>query len=97
MCKACWKDRDSPSNDSVEIRWAVWLISLIYTDNSVGMPLHTALDDWNIEGTWEPWSEHKSTVSPLCWEAAVKLCEIMNKLNVADRASALARSSGYVI
>lgn len=95
MCQTCWKEFGSPTNKSPDIFCAVRLMEIIYDDNEVGMPLHTALDDWGIEGVWERWPDHQKIVSPGAWEAAGALCMLMNRLSVEDRASALALFSGY--
>lgn len=95
MCRTCWEEHGSPTNRSPTIDKAVQLIYIIYEDNEVGMPLHTALDDWNIETKWERWSDHQDAVSEIAWEAAGDLCDIMNAMTIEDRASALAYASAY--
>lgn len=98
MCETCWKeDYGAVLNDSSEIQRAIPLIHCIWDDNEVSMPLHVQIDDWNVDGDWKPWPDHRAHVSEECWKAAVELSALMNSMSVEDRASALARASNYAL
>jgi hypothetical protein len=95
MCESCWEKFGSPQIVTPQIIKAASLVNKIYTDNSVGWPLHTWLDDWNIEGTWYPWPDSRERVPPEIWQIAKDLCAIANQMTIAERASFLALASGY--
>lgn len=98
MCITCWKEYGGHSHTSPEIEKAVKLIHKIWDDNEVSMPLHTEIDDWNIEAVWEPWPEHKPpVVSQDAWDAAVELSALMNSFPIEDRCAAMARADYYIM
>lgn len=95
MCEQCWAEYGSPEIVNDRIIHAASLVNVIYTHNLVGMPLHVFLDDWNIEGDWQLWQDHKTKVSEECWEAAEELREIALSMTISERASFLALAKGY--
>jgi hypothetical protein len=97
VCRTCWEKNGGHSHTSPEIEKAVVLIHRIWEDNEVSMPLHVQIDDWGIEGVWEPWPDHKDAVSEDCWNAAVELSALMNSLSIEDRCAAMGRADYYIM
>jgi|SRR5580765_977357 len=95
MCRQCWNRFGAPQIISPEIIRAAELVNAIYNESEVGIPLHTWLDDWNIESPWYPWPEHRSIVSAEIWQIAEDLCSLAEKMTIPERASFLALASGY--
>lgn len=55
MCVECWKIAGSPTTWNNQTAQAGELLTQLYTIHPVGGPLHTAVDDWNLDGTITPW------------------------------------------
>lgn len=95
MCYRCFVEFGAPVHTSPQIEEAAQLIDFICAENPSARPLHTSIDDWNIEVEWKPWPDHQELVSPECWEVAVKLSALMNSMSIPDRAAALGQACGY--
>jgi hypothetical protein len=52
---AVWIELGRPAKWTPEIAQALGLVRDLYEIHSVGGPLHVVLDDWNIDGTIEPY------------------------------------------
>ncbi|GIH07440.1 hypothetical protein Rhe02_55070 [Rhizocola hellebori] len=50
MCVDCWNEAGQPANWTPEIAEALALVRELYAIHPTGGPLHTTLDDWNIDG-----------------------------------------------
>lgn len=55
MCIDCWNERGRPANWSPEIGRALGLVTELYEIHPTGGPLHTSIDDWNLEYEVVPW------------------------------------------
>lgn len=95
MCYQCFLEFGAPLHTSPQIEEAKAMIDFIVTENGSARPLHTAIDDWNIENEWKPWPDHRELVSAECWQVAEKLSKLMNSMPILDRAAALGQACGY--
>lgn len=97
MCENCRASADSPAGWNPAIAEALELTRGLYAIHSTGGPLHSVLDDWNIDGLIEPWYGNAEdwddevpsggrTTREICDELAAKL----NAMPEADRYSMLA-------
>ncbi|MFJ3923029.1 hypothetical protein [Streptomyces sp. NPDC090022] len=79
---------------------ALELVETIYETEPVGGPLHVVIDDWNIDGTITvdtyDIGEDIDQCSPEADMAIRELVPLLNRMTVAERASALARNDGYL-
>jgi hypothetical protein len=55
VCDTCWTDVGSPKDWTPQTAELVALIADLYRIHAVGGPLHSVLDDWNLDGTIEPY------------------------------------------
>lgn len=55
MCQQCWEGAGSPANWNAQIAEALQLTRELYAIHPTGGPLHTVLEDCNIDGTIEPY------------------------------------------
>jgi len=55
MCIECWEDAGSPTTWNEQIERAVELLRDLYRDHPTGGPLHVHVDDYNLDGTIEPY------------------------------------------
>lgn len=95
MCYRCFVEFGAPVHTSQQIEEAAAMIDFICTENPSARPLHTAIDDWNIEVEWKPWPDHRDKVSAECWDVAERLSKLMNSMSIPDRAAALGQACGY--
>jgi len=54
MCVECWEREGSPNTWNEQIARVVELLDALYRIHSVGGPLHSVVDDYNLDGTIEP-------------------------------------------
>lgn len=55
MCRTCWDEAGRPTDRTPKTEHLLQLIGDLYDIHSVGGPLHTVLDDWNLDGTITPY------------------------------------------
>lgn len=55
MCESCWERAGCPTTWNDQIARVVELANALYEIHPTGGPLHCELDDWNLNGTIEPW------------------------------------------
>lgn len=55
MCVGCWEKAGSPTTRNEQTERAVELLTELYAIHSTGGPLHSAVDDYNLDGTIEPY------------------------------------------
>lgn len=95
MCQDCWREFGSPADQSAEIIEAAELIRKLYEAEPTGGPLHAALDDWNIEGPIRTDGGYSAQDPPASVvEAVESLADLLNRMPVRARASALAHARG---
>ena len=97
----CWKQYSEPKIVNEKTTKAATMIKQVYEYNPVGSNLHIVLDDWNLEDNhvkeclnWIGENVHKSTPEQI--EIEKELANMMLAMNMAERASALAISIGWV-
>jgi hypothetical protein len=49
MCDSCWRDAGSPTERTPDTARLVELIGKLYEIHATGGPLHSVLDDWNLD------------------------------------------------
>lgn len=101
MCQGCYLEYGQPSLDSKEINHAAQLIRIIYQESGTGGPLHSILDDWNIENEHMEihenlLTERERNYSDRLAQTSRDLLEIFKKMTVPERASSLARAEGFI-
>jgi hypothetical protein len=55
MCGNCWEKAGAPTTWNDQIARAVELLGDLYAIHATGGPLHVAVDDYNLDGTIEPY------------------------------------------
>lgn len=101
MCQGCYLEYGQPSLNSKEINRAAQLIRIIYQESGTGGPLHSILDDWNLENEHiefhENWlTEREANYSNRLAQSSRELLEIFKKMTVPERASSLAHAEGFI-
>lgn len=104
MCENCWINYGSPEISSRRVRRAAEAISNLYEFTGAGGALHIAVEDWNLDDASiefcinfidDP-SRSPGFPVPAAQIAAEKKCaEVLRKLTIKERASALAIHRGY--
>ena len=83
MCIYCAVDYPIEEVDSPTVERVIKLIEDLYVLEVVGGPLHTALDDWNIEDRY--WDPYRGDFSDEVIELAECICTEMLRLTVGQR------------
>ena len=86
MCVDCWKEYDSPTIDTPDVRAVAVLIADLYQEHGTGGGLHVLVDDWNIDIL--DGYDLSTALERRCLEA-------LRKLSEDERASALALHDGF--
>lgn len=78
MCVDCWREAGSPTERTPETGRLVELIGKLYEIHPTGGPLHTTLDDWNVDvRTIEPhyrgWTDEDLDA---LWYAGIPFAEL---------------------
>lgn len=96
MCHGCWQEYGSPAIVNEKTLAAARAIEEVYEWSSVGGNLHVVLDDWNIENEHVQFccDEVQKVSGQL--EAEKECLTLLAKMNLKERASALAIYEGFV-
>lgn len=104
MCGNCWTEAGSPTERTPQTQHLVDLIEALYSAHPTGGPLHSVLDDWNLDDAITPyydcWTEAEldepcgdegdGTTREVCDEIAA----LLNGMSVPQRYAALAYAEG---
>lgn len=96
MCVDCWEEAGRPTQvaDQEALAELLVLIRVLYEDHGAGGPLHTVLDDWNLDGEIRPhWGHDEPAVLEY---HCLKISAPLNAMTEQERIAALARWSGFV-
>lgn len=88
MCERCWDNCGQPTNWTPQIADALKLVRELYAEHPTGGPLHTELDDWNIEGRF--WPATDGSFDAATMQLAKHIATAFNAMPLEDRASVLA-------
>ncbi len=55
MCDDCWREAGSPTDWTPQTGQLLALIADLYRIHPTGGPLHSVVDDWNLDGVIEPY------------------------------------------
>lgn len=97
MCVECWERQGSPTFWNERVAETVQAIGELYLMEPVGGPLHSVVDDWNLDGFIEPYPveaydpDQQAEVDELC----TRIAGMLNGLSMDERHSALAFHDGY--
>ena len=93
MCDTCWNDAGRPTALPATIDEFTELYNQLYLVASTGGPLHSVLDDWNLDGHISPYPGLD------CDDETYRLCdrisELLNAMTVPERYAALAAVEGF--
>lgn len=95
MCSQCWEKAGSPAEWTPQTDRFIELADRLYEEHSTGGPLHVYLDDWNLDGTVEPFYEVLDSDDDETREVCDELAAILNGWTAAQRYSAVAYWHGY--
>lgn len=93
MCESCWNDAGRPTAVPESIAEFIGLFNQLYEVEPMGGPLHSVLDDWNLDGEIYP--------SPGldCDDETYELCDrisrLLNAMTVPERYASLAMAEGF--
>jgi len=90
MCIDCWRALGSPQIDGTPIRVARDLIGHVYNVSCVGGGLHIVVYDWNLDD-----ADLDDCLSRPLSKLDRECGEVLRKMTVAERASALGLFDGY--
>lgn len=93
MCVDCWESYGAPTTEPAFGPAIRMMIRDLYTMErcGVGGPLHSVLDDWNLEDEHlTPWVDPTDPWPAEVLELAQRICDVMLKLSLTERAAVLA-------
>lgn len=103
MCHDCWDQAGRPTELPPTYERFAELVSDLYDFHSAGGPLHTVLDDWNLDGHIEPFpgltseDEYDQTDNTrYVYEICDEIAALLNGMPEAQRYSALAHREGFI-
>jgi len=94
MCDNCWREAGSPTERTPDTARLVELIGKLYEIHPTGGPLHSVLDDWNLDGHIEPyWRGWSDEDLDALWYGGIPFDEldpqapaVVERLGVSTRA-----------
>lgn len=103
MCTSCWEKAGRPTGLPATYDQFAELHEMLYDMHSVGGPLHTVLDDWNVDGHIEPYPGmtyedpyDQADITEPVYAAAQQIADLLNDMTEAQRYAALAKASGLL-
>lgn len=103
MCVDCWNRAGRPTELPATYERFAELYADLYDFHPVGGPLHSVLDDWNLDGHIEPYpgltfedemdqTDNTAYVYEICSEIA----DLLNAMTERERYAAVAKVSGLL-
>jgi len=105
VCGGCWEKRGAPTEWTPQTARFIELCNALYELEPVGGPLHSVLDDWNLDGHIEPYwpaqgiardleddDPDMASITELCTEIAA----ILNGWTGPQRYAAMAYADDYL-
>ena len=93
MCETCWADAGRPTALPPTADEFATLVSQLYEIEAVGGPLHSVLDDWNLDGQISPYPGLD------CDDDTYRLCDqiaaLLNAMTESERYASLAAAEGF--
>ncbi len=101
MCYSCWSEAGHPATLNANVQSAAAYCSQLYDLDSVGGHAHIVSDDWNLEDEHVDFcieacknnTNNKTTKQRIIEN---EFLQIMKKLTIEERASALALFEGFI-
>lgn len=96
MCIDCWNEAGKPTevSDTEALAELLVLIRVLYEDHGAGGPLHTVLDDWNLDGEISPYWMHDE---PAVLEYhCLRIAALLNAMPLDERIAAMAYADGFI-
>lgn len=108
MCGGCWEEHGSPAEWTPQTARFIDLHNALYDLEPTGGPLHSVLDDWNLDGIIEPhWPalgivhtledlDHDAPVLQHIRHLCTELAAILNGWTEPQRYAAKAYADDYL-
>jgi hypothetical protein len=93
MCQGCWNEAGRPTVLPASAGEFVALFRQLYEIDGVGGPLHSVLDDWNLEGNIKPYPglDYDAETYVLCQ----RISDLLNSMTEPERYASVAAADGF--